>query len=399
MVFTVSMGMRSTFGVYFKSIESDFGLTRGATSGIFSLYMLLCVPVSIMSGWVLDRYGPRMVTFLMGSTIGLSLLLASQTSAAWQLYISYGLLLALGTGGTFPLVTSTVSRWFYKKRGLALGIVTSGGGLGPVILAPFATYLISNFSWRMALVVTGLIAWFIIASLSLLMRKDPGDMGLLPDGAKSPVAQTGLHNEKDKTQLTGMSFMQAFRTRNFWLLGLVWLFLSFNVHMILTHIVPHATDIGISPMDVAIVVSVMGGVSILGRLALGRIPDAAGSKLPAITCAILLVGALLWLTWSNSLWMFYVFAVLFGFVWGGLSTAVTALVGDIFGVRSIGTILGAVNAGWSLGGAIGPAVAGFTFDASGSYFIAFATGAVAMLLATFFVSLIRRENYVRNEQQ
>ncbi|MFC1979427.1 MFS transporter [Chloroflexota bacterium] len=171
-IFTFAMGMRLSFGVFFKSIESDFGLTRGVTSTIFSVYMLFCCVVSVLGGWALDRYGPRTVALLMGSFTGLSLLLTSQTDSAWQLFVTYGLLLALGTGGMFAVVSSTVSRWFDKNRGIALGIVSSGGGLGPVILAPFATYLISNFDWRMAFLVIGLIAGLVMASLSLLLKRN-----------------------------------------------------------------------------------------------------------------------------------------------------------------------------------------------------------------------------------
>ena len=107
--------------------------------------MLLCCVVSIFGGWALDRYGPRLVTFIMGSCAGLSLLLTSQTSSTWQLFLSYGVLLSLGTGAIYAVVNSTVSRWFEKKRGFALGISGAGGPLGTVFMAPFATYLISDF--------------------------------------------------------------------------------------------------------------------------------------------------------------------------------------------------------------------------------------------------------------
>ncbi|MFC1980242.1 MFS transporter, partial [Chloroflexota bacterium] len=386
-IFTFAMGIRFSFGVFFKSIESDFGLTRGVTSTIFSVYMLFCCVVSVLGGWALDRYGPRMVALLMGSFTGLSFLLTSQTDSAWQLFVTYGLLLALGTGGMYVVVSSTVSRWFDKNRGIALGIVISAGGLGPVILAPFATYLISNFDWRMAFLVIGLIAGLVMASLSLLLIKEPGDIGLLPDGAKFEVAKTGLQDKGSKTQPTGFSLPQALRTSNFWLLGFSWLLSSLNVHLLTTHLVPYAIDIGIPPMEAAVLLSIMGGVSIPGRLVIGRISDFTGCKPPVIICAILQVLALTWLIWADNPWMLYLFVAVFGFAWGGLTTVLTAQVGDIFGMLSIGAILGVINAGWTLGGAIGPAIAGFIFDATGSYSIAFAIGATAMLTATILLAL------------
>jgi len=155
---TIIWGIRFSFGVFFNSIESEFNLTRAATSTIFSIYMVLGGVFAILGGWALDRYEPRIVVLLMGLFTGLGLLLTSQTNSLWQLFITYSLLLSIGTNATYVVLTSTVSRWFDKKRGLALGIAGSGVGLGMMVMAPFATYLISNFDWRMAYIGIGLIA-------------------------------------------------------------------------------------------------------------------------------------------------------------------------------------------------------------------------------------------------
>lgn len=343
--------------------------------------MLLCCVFAVLGGRALDRYGPRMVVFLMGSFTGLSLLLTSQISSSWQLFISYGLLLSLGTGAIYTVVNSTASRWFEKKRGFVLGITTSGGGLGAIVMAPFATYLIANFGWRTAFMVMGLIAWLVIASMSLILRKDPSDVGLLPDGERSEAAQPGPQNKEIEAQLTSPSLVQASRTRNFWFLGLVWLFLALDVHLVFVHVVPYALDMDNSLMDAAIILTLIGGTTIPGRLLVGRASDTIGRKALAIACALLQVGALLWLMWARELWMLYAFAIAFGFLWGGLGVLTTALVGDVFGMRSIGAIMGMMSAGWALGAASGPAIGGYIFDVSGDYFTAFATGAVAILMA------------------
>ncbi|MFC1980225.1 MFS transporter [Chloroflexota bacterium] len=394
-ILTIGNGTRYSFGVFFKSIESEFGLTRGATSGVFSVYMLLCCVITVLGGWALDRYGPRILGLLMGALTGLSLLLNSQVNSLWQLFISYSLLLSLGTGAIYPMINSTVSRWFDKKRGLALGIASSGGPLGVVVMSPFATYLITSFDWRMAFIVMGLIAWVLMASLSMLLRKEPGDMGLLPDGA-SEAAEVRPQNKGNDIQLTGLSLLQGFRTRSFWFMGLVQLFFSLNVHLILTHTVPHAIDIGISPMDAAVILSLIGGISIFGRLVVGSVSDVLGRKPLAYTCIILQAGALISLIWAQDLWMFYLFAVVFGFSWGGLGILIMALVGDVFGMRNIGAIMGTLNVGWSLGAAVGPAMGGFMFDASGSYVTVFAIGAVTTLTAILFVALIRNETHTES---
>ena len=385
----ISFGVRYSFGVFFKSIESEFDLTRAATSGIFSAYMVLAGVFSILGGWALDKYGPRAVACLMGSFTGLSLLLTSQAGASWQLFLSYSLLLALGTGAVFTVVNSTVSRWFTKRRGFALGIASSGGGAGTVVIAPFATYLISNLGWRTAFIILGLISWLVVVSLSMLLRKDPSDIGLQPDGVKAKVAKIELPINQSSAQLNGLSLLEASRTSNFWFLGFSWLLLSLNVHLIMTHAIPHAIDLGISPIDAAVILSVLGGAVILGRISGGRVSDVIGRKAPSITCALLQFGALIWLVWIQDLWMFYLFAAVFGFTWGGFGIQITALIGDIFGVRSIGAIMGALVIGWTIGAAIGPIMGGFIFDTSNDYSMAFLAGSVAILIATLFLALIK----------
>ena len=391
---TTIWGTRFSFGVFFKSIESEFDLTRVATSGIFSVYMVLGGVFAILGGWALDRYGPRIIVLLMGLFTGLSLLLTSQTNSSWQLFITYSLLLAIGTGAMYVVVMSTVSRWFDKKRGLVLGIASSASGLGIFGAAPFAAYLISNFGWRMSYIVMGLIALLIVIPLSRLLRKDPYEIGALPDGAKSDSREMGEQKPKNKEgsiQAADLSLLQVFRTRSFWLLGFIWLLYASCIVLVLIHIVPHATDIGISTMEAAVILSLIGGANAAGRVLMGSVSDSIGGKAAAIICSLLQVGAMVWLIWSQELWMFYLFALVYGFAYGGLVPPVTALIVDTFGLRNIGVILGMLDIGWGVGAAIGPAIGGLIFDVSNSYSIAFLIGVAAMLIVTLLIFLIRRE--------
>lgn len=390
MIAVIGIGTRYSFGVFLKSLEGEFGISRGATSGIFSVYMLLCSLLAIIGGWALDKYGPRKIAFLMGSFTGLSLVLTSQTNSVWQLFITYGLLLSLGTGPIYTVVNSTTSRWFDKKRGFAVGITSSGGGLGVIVLAPFATYLISIFGWRIAFVSLGLIAWIIMASMSLLLRKDPSDLGLSPDGVKSEPLQTASQTKESLAQPIAYSVVQAFRTSQFWLLGFTWIFLSLCLHLIFVHAVPHAVDMGISPMDASVMLSLMGAANIPGRLVVGKVSDTIGRKTLGVACILAQSAALLWLMWAHELWMLYIFAIAYGFLWGGSGTIITSLIGDVFGMRSLGAIMGVMTAGWALGAAVGPAMGGYIFDMSGNYFAAFATAAAAALISALFVALIRK---------
>ncbi len=390
---TVVYGINYSFGVFLKPLESEFGWTRGAISGVFSIYMLFCCIFGVWGGWAVDRYGPKIVALFMGLFTGLSLLLTSQTNAPWQLFITYSLLLPLGTGATYMVVMATASRWFDKKRGLALGIASSGGGLGALLMAPFATYLITNVGWRVAYIIVGLIAWLVMIPSSRLLRKDPSEIRALPDGTKSVSSETGMEDERREgdTQLTGFSLSQASKTGSFWLLGAIWLLYAFCYLLMITHIVPHATDMGIPDMEAATILSLIGGSNVAGRLLMGRVSDSMGRKATSIICAIVVAGAMIWLIWSRDLWMLYLFGVVCGFSFGGLDPCITALIGDTFGLRSIGVIMGTLSVAWGIGSAIGPAVGGFVFDASKNYSVAFLAGALAMLLVALLTALIRKE--------
>ena len=160
--------------------------------------------------------------------------------------------------------------------------------------------------------------------------------------------------------------------------------------MIVTHIVPHGTDMGIPAMKAATILSLIGAINILGGLLVGRISDSAGRKVTAMICSLLLAGAIMLLFYSKDLWMFYLFALIFGFSWGGLSTVTSAMVGDIFGLHSIGMIMGTLSTAWYLGAAIGPFIGGLVYDVSNNYSVAFSICVAAMVIATLLLALIKR---------
>ena len=390
---TTIWGTRFTFGIFFKSIESEFDLTRAVTSTVFSTYMVLGALFAVLGGWALDRYGPRIIILLMGIFTGFSLLLTSQTNSLWQLFITYSLLLAMGTSAMYVVAMSTVSRWFDKKRGLALGIASSGVGLGMVVMAPFATFLISNFEWRMAYIVLGLVAWLIVIPLSRLLRKDPNEIGTLPDGVTSNPREMHIQKPENEESIEPayLSLSQALRTRSFWLLMFVYLFFAVNQFLLFTHLVPHATDMGISAGEAAAVLSLLGGTATVARVPICAVSDRIGRRVTIIICYLLIAGAMLWLIWAQDLWALYLFALVYGLGNAGTGPIMAAIIGDTFGLRRIGAILGVLDVGYGIGAAIGPAIGGLIFDVTNSYSMAFILGASAMLATTLLVSLTRRE--------
>jgi MFS family permease len=376
--FFIHMAMYSTrhaFGVFFKSFEGEFDLTRAMTSSIFSLHMILCAVFSLLGGWALDKYGPRKLIALMGLLIAVGLTLTSQANEAWQLFITYSLLLALATSSGHTVIMSTVSRAFGHNRGLALGIASSGGGLGTLLIAPLSAYLITQFGWRFASSIIGLFAGFIIMLLSPLLRNaSPAEI--------APGKGAGLKSD------SSYSFREATRSARFWFLCIAYLLQASAIYLVNTHIVAHAIDSGFPVIEAALILSIIGGGNVVGRLLVGFVSDTIGAKKGAIISSLIGAGGLVLLTFSAEKGAFYMFAALFGLAWGGFGTAVTVMVGRIFGLKSIGMILGSMNVGWHLGAAIGPAIGGLVFDATGSYFTAFIMGTAALLIAGLLTSMI-----------
>ena len=170
LITTVLYGIISSYGFFFKSIEIEFELTRTATSAVSSANRILGGFIALGVGYALDKFGPRKVIFLMGLFTGISLILTSYAQSTWQLFITYSLLLSLGVGATFVVATTVVTRWFDRKRGLALGISGASSGLGMVLIAPLATLLIGNTDWRAAYIVIGLISLVVILPLTSLIN-------------------------------------------------------------------------------------------------------------------------------------------------------------------------------------------------------------------------------------
>jgi len=394
-VCTVLYGTVQSFGIFFKSIESAFSLTRAMTSAVVSTNLILAGIAAFGAGWALDKYGPKSVVLLMGLLTGLSLLLTSLTNSPWQLFITYGLILSLGTGAVYVVPTSAISRWFEKRRGLALGIGGSGAGLGTLAMAPFATYLISNFDWRIAYIVIGLIAWIVIIPLSRLMKRDPSEVGVLADGAIPDVMNT--RSDSGNTSPVDFSLLQVVSTRSFWCIIFIWMFFGSCLFLVFIHLVPHITDTGFSANEAAGAMSLMGGAAIAGRVLMGIAADRIGRKVTSIMGALLQAGAMLWLIWSQELWMFYLFALIYGFAYSGFSASMGALIGDVFGLARIGAIFGVLEIGFSIGAATGPVLGGLVFDTSGSYFTAFIIAALSMLMASLLIALIRRETNRNSE--
>jgi MFS family permease len=358
-------GINVTFGVFFNPLQREFGWSRTEISVALSLSSLLLGLFGIVSGRLNDRFGPRIVIAASAVILGLGYLLTSQMQAVWQFYLFYGVIVSIGTSSGDVSTLSTTARWFIGRRGIMSGLVKAGTGAGMLIMPLVANWLISDYGWRNSYIILGIVCAVGILLIAQLFRRDPAQNGLKPYG----------HHEGDANNVkfmeSGFSLREVIHTRQFWMLGATYFLIIYCANSIITHITPHALDLGLSTTTAASMISFIGGASIIGRLVMGSTGDRIGNRRALIICFLIYVTALGWLQFAKELWTLYLFTVVYGFAHGGFFALTSPLVAELFGTKSHGVIFGIVLFLGTIGGAIGPTVTGRLFDVRGSYQLAF----------------------------
>jgi MFS family permease len=232
-------------------------------------------------------------------------------------------------------------------------------------------------------VVIGISGMILLILISRLLRRDPEEMRLYSKEKTSSKIDPKVFKGID------LSFGQAIRTHQFWLIFIVNFALVYCLLIVLVHIVPFARDLGVSATKAAGVLSTIGGVSMLGRFATGLFIDRFNSRLAMIFCFVLLIFTLLWLQIADKLWMIYLFAACYGIAHGGFFTAISPIVAEYFGIGAHGVLFGAIVFSGCFGGSVGPILAGHIFDVTGSYSPAFWLSTFIALLGLGFILLLK----------
>ncbi|MBI4289457.1 MAG: MFS transporter [Chloroflexi bacterium] len=390
-IWILSVGHYYTFGVFFKPISGDFGWNRTATSLASSITIFVSGALGVMAGALTDKYGPRIVVAAGGLLMGAGYLLLARIglmpglSPLLQFYVFY-LIVGIGMSTCSVPLTATVARWFQEKRGRALGLMTVGGGLGQFLMPPLAGLVIARADWRWGYLVIGALMIAVILPSAYFLRRDPASKGTRPYA--QPAQQPG---GAEAPQSPAFTLRQATATRAFWAIFIVALLNMTTQVMVMMHLVNYATDPGkgINPTTAATFIAVIGITNVIGKLVMGPVSDRIGRKATLAIVYVLAGTTMLWLIVARDIWMFYLFAALFGFAYGGWIPMFPAMVADLFGMASLGALIGAVHVGNAVGGAIGPIIGGFIFDTTGSYVVAFILGAAIFYSAAALVLSVK----------
>ncbi len=380
----VCIGALFTYGVFFGVFLTEFGWSRTTISGASSLAFLMMGATGILAGRLNDKIGPRILIVVSGISLGLGYMLMSRMQAPWQLYLLYGALVSVGFSTHDVITLSTIARWFEKHRGMMSGIAKVGTGAGQLVGPLVATALIAAYGWRNAYLIMGAVILIVIVATAQILRRDPQGMGLQLDGVSG-----GSGHARAGSFQTDVPLRVALRTKQLWIICMAEFTIFFCLLTIIVHIVPHAIDQGLSPAKAAGVLSTIGGVSMLGRIVMGTANDRIGGKHSMMMCFIVLFCSLLWLQVAKEAWMLFLFAAIYGFTHGGFFTVVSPMVAEFFGIGSHGALFGIVLFSGTIGGSIGPLLAGRTFDITGSYQIVFLVLAGAALIGLVLITLLR----------
>jgi MFS family permease len=378
-VMLLGSGLRAMFGVFIKPMESTFGWDRAALSGAAALSLLLLGAAGPFVGWLADQWGPRRVIMASVVLLGIGTVLTSRVTALWQVYLTAGVLMALGSGGVgMSTAASVAARWFEGRRGLVMGLIGGAMSAGQLVIVPLAVWLTLTLGWRQSYVWLGLLLFVLAIPLTLFfIHNDPRDRGLRAYGAGEAASGTAPTAPERRTGIA-----DAMQVPAFWLLAGSFFVCGYTSNgLVLTHLVPHAAEHGFSEMHAAQALGVMGAMNILGTVASGWICDRFGRKGPLAFYYGVRGLSLLFLLYVWNVPSLHIFAAIFGLNYISTVPPTTTLTANIFGRYSVGALSGWIFFSHQVGAALGAAIGGWIFQSTGSYAWAFVSAAVMAFLA------------------
>lgn len=356
--------------VFFLPVTQDLGLTRTATSVVFSLARAQGALEGPLAGYCIDRYGPRPVMTVAIALAGVGYLLLSGVHSYAALLVVYMGIISLSYQAGFMDATMAVANtWFIRKRALAMSITSGSIALGGALLTPFLAYAVHSWGWRSASIAAGIAFLLAGLPLSLLIRRSPESLGLLPDGDPPRADRVdGKSPDQTAADVTAREFSlpETLRSHQFWLLALATTFRVICSSAVLVHLVPILVWKGYTEQQGAFYLGVIAFCGMPTHLLIGWLGDRCNK--PRLMAGFMLLGSasVFFLFRGNSNWQLWIALLLFS-VFEGLFPVTWATVGDFFGRRNFAKIRGSMSFLYTWGSVLGPVIAGAIYDRTQSY--------------------------------
>ncbi len=360
----VGFGVAYSFGAFFEPMSEEFGTGSGATSAVFAITTATYFGLGLFSGRAADRFGPRPMLLVAAVAMSAGLLATSQANSIWMGYLTYGVGVGIGVGFAYVPAVAMVGAWFEQKRTIALALAVTGIGLGTLLMAPLAAWLIDQVGWRDTYVIYGIASGVVLLVCAALAARPPKPPG----------------------EAVARSLAATIRERPFQYLYVSALLLSLALFVPFVFIATYAQDRGIGSVAAASLVGLIGAASVVGRLGLGVVGARIGTVVVYKACFLAIaLSFALWFAAGSSFVLLVVFTLVMGTAYGGFITLSPAVAAEKFGPVGLGGVIGAIYSSAAVGGLLGPPGAGLLIDAAGyrpTILVAMGFGLLA------FVSLI-----------
>jgi MFS family permease len=368
----VMRGVNGAFGVYYIALLEEFSWSRSDGASIASINFLVYALASPLVGLAFDRLGPRLLMPLGAALVGIGLQLSSLASSLFGLYISYGVITALGQGALgFVGHNALISFWFVHRRATAIGIASMGQGLGALVMVPATQILVSSIGWRWTYVVTGgMMLLLLVPANALFQRRTPAEVGQFPDGDTAPPAANPVAQSAKRNIQRDWSLREAVRSFPFWCITIGHLALGTALFMINTHAIAHFVAVGYEKIAASFYFGLIGFIRIGATILWGTISDRLGRSQAygvAVGVTALGIGCMIAMTYDAPVWLIYLTVALYGVGHSAGNPTYGAVIADIFSGHKIGLIFGFLEISFGIGSAFGSWIGGYLFDATGSY--------------------------------
>jgi MFS family permease len=377
----LAVGMRLGIGPFFLPIASDLGFSRSLLAGIIAIGML-CYGLGMpLAGHLIARRGTRFALVLGIAIVIVATLWAVRAQTPLAFLLSFGVLLSLGLSFVSPVAfTPVISRWFTRRRGMALFFLSTGSMAGMAIMTPVFTWAIERFGWRPTLVgYAAVLAAMAVASLLVLRDEAPADSDLLPE-------QIATRATAATASAPSAGLGDALHSAPFWMICGGLFACGFSMNLLGTHAMPMLMDHGFDAHTSAFGIGLIGLVAIFGTLVLGRWSDRLPRRnILAVIYAVRGLGFFALMAVGTH-WELYLAASVGGLVWAGSIALSSAILADVYGVRLVGVLYGMAYVGHQLGGMLAAWLGGWGFEHFGTHWVAFGTSG-ALLLTAAVVSL------------
>jgi OFA family oxalate/formate antiporter-like MFS transporter len=378
---TVLFGLTYSFGVFLNPLLDSFAVGSGSLSLMFGVQTFVIYGGSVPGGAVIDSIGARRSSFVAGTLVVTGLVGASTAQSFGVLLVWYGVVTGLGMSLVYVVAYTGVPRWFGRNRGLAMGIASSGLGIGILVVAPVAAWLIDRTGWRSAYLSLAVGAAVLLSLATYLFADSPASIGADP-GDEFPY---GGPPESERTplreQITAVSEVAV--SRPFFGVFVGWLFLWTPLYILMNHVVRFASETALPASAGVAAISLIGLTTSIARIGVGSASDRLGRVRTFVVSGALVSVAVPTMTLVDTRLQFFALTAAFGIGYGGAGALLSPLVAELFGSENLGTVFGLASVAFAISGLAAPTLAGLAAETIGSYTAVFwAAGLIGLLGVT-----------------